>query len=163
MTLYQSVDAFISRLGERRDAQVSVAELTARAQEAVMAGLSRSAEIGRAVWYRDESPARQQGRVSSAQATKVVKARSYESADSVITVVDGEWRLIADVLWQSPVAAPDSTWGALPDIELTGRVQVYLDNDRAEMIGAQLVSEVTAVVYEDGRVITIGPPDARPR
>jgi hypothetical protein len=149
MKLYPDVQSFVSQLGRYVDGNIDIVDLTQRGATAVIAGLEFLPEVRHSVWFEDSMPLRQRNDITHAEAVRVIRARNYSSRDTTISLVNAEWRVVADVLWQNGSSADDSLWNVLSDIPLTGQIQLYLDNERAQMIGAQLRSPTSALIRGD--------------
>jgi hypothetical protein len=141
-------------------ASIEADELTVRAAEAINTGLAESPVAPRAVFETLEGH-RFQTKVKSAEALEVKRVRRFAREGDSVILVDAEWVLVADLLFQDPGTEEPEKWGRVHEVTLRGRLQVYLpdsgeDEARAQLIAAQLLSEKEVVFLPDGKLLITG-------
>jgi hypothetical protein len=99
--------------------------------------------------------------VTSGEALKVLRAQRFARGEESILMVDAEWSLKADCLFQDMPAEDEGMWGALREVGLTGRVQVYIPEGEdspvaGQLIAAQLTADRTASFMSDGSLLFFG-------
>ena len=157
------VEGLLKGLGTSvRAASVDPAFVTREAFTAVQHGLADSLIVPRVV-FSSLGAHRFRTAVTAGEALRVIRAQRFARDEASILMVDAEWELSADCLFQELPAEDENRWGVVRDVGLTGRLQVYIHEEsevssEGQLIAAQLSSNKSADFMEDGRLLIWGPP-----
>lgn len=168
LTIYSSIDEFLTVLGEARNVDASVIDLRT-AVGSVKVALGATLDVPRAVFESlDLDNVRYRAEVVAAQPVCVVAARAYErEGEQGLVVVDSEWEIVANVLHRPRTLADDSTWWIVDDVRLKGTIQLYFPDVNhpdllPQLISARLQSDTHVYPRDDGSTLTTRRLDARP-
>lgn len=159
VTLHASVSAFVSQFGREAVATLSLEELEQRAGDAVKVAVEGSAEVGLAIWDGAAMPDRQKVRVVSASAVSIAEIKSYEATgdDAPFFIADTVWELQLDLLYKNDRdQLEENNWYVLEGCDVRTAVQLFLQSDRAEVVGVQVEDAPSAFMHDDGTTIIMG-------
>ena len=160
VALHRSVSAFVAQFGQSVEARLPRTDLEQRAADAVRAAVAMSPEIGLAIWGADRpSPGRQRSQVHSASLESVSAIEGLEAADSdsPLYMADTIWELRLDLLYKDDGdGLEEDSWFVLGGCNVRIAAQIYVQADRAEVVGVQVLDSPSAYRGKDGSQIFIG-------
>lgn len=153
---YPGIAEFLGRLGtETKASAIDLSELKRKAEPALRVALEAGNKVTSAVWEAAGTTHRYRTLLTAAEPSEITRTRRYERGDENITLIDSKWQVVVDCLFQDRGTSSPDHWGRIPNVELTGSVQLYLadgsDGNRAEIITSQWRSDTWAFLDEDGR------------
>ena len=155
--VHRGIPALLEDLGtSSAEFSIDPATLTERAFPALQQSFRDSPLIPQTVFEFDEGY-RFRTELKTGEAIKVLRGRRFSGPAATVTMVDAEWRLCADCLYRD-LAEDSERWFSFPDVELHGRLQVYLpefheDSADAQLIAAQLSSDTTIEIMGEDRLV----------
>lgn len=161
LNVHAGIDALLKSMGtSSSQASIDPAALTERGFTAIRDGLANSPVVPRAVFETLERH-RFRTTVRSGEALKVHKAQRFARQGDGVTMVDAQWSLLADCHYQELASEDPEAWGAVTDLNLQGRLQVYLPEadstgPEAQLIAAQLNSDKEVSFLADGKLLIFG-------
>lgn len=161
MEVHEGIEGLLEKLGTSpQTASVSPEVVTRDAFEAVQHGLADSLIVPKVV-FSSLANHRFRTAIKEGKAQKVLRAQRFARDDESVLMVDAEWALTADCLYQEVPTEDESRWGVLPDLELLGRLQVYIPDaddspSRGQLIAAQLTASKSADFTENGGLWVFG-------
>jgi len=159
--VHVGIDGLLKAMGtSTSDASIDTEEVTKRGFAAICDGLADSPVAPRAIF---ESLEGRRFRISvrSGEALEVCKAQRFARSEDSVTLVDARWKLLVDCRYQDLDTEDPQTWGVIRDLNLTGRLQIYLpevgsSGAEAQLIAAQLTSDKEVSFIEDGKLLIFG-------
>jgi hypothetical protein len=157
------VEGLLKGLGTSvQAASVDPEFVTREAFGAVQHGLADTLLVPRVV-FSSLGAHRFRTALTGGEAFKVVRAQRFAREEESILMVDAEWKLTADCLFQELPTEDENRWGVLRDVGLTGRLQVYIPEEseapsQGQLIAAQLSANKSADFMDDGGLLIFGPP-----
>jgi len=161
--VHPGIAALLAAMGtSTADTSIDPVTVTKRGYAAVAHGLANSSVVPRAL-FDSTLELRFRTVVTSGKALKVHKAQRFARKDDSVIIVDAEWNLVADCLYQDLARDESDGWGVIHDVALSGRLQIYLPeiddaSGKAQLIAAQLASTMAVSPTEDGRLLILEDP-----
>jgi hypothetical protein len=158
---YNEVAQLVKTLGQTAPSRsIDAATLPQLAGRTIATALRDSMEVPRAIWSDLHPTLRYRTEVTSAEALAVLSQRRYLQGDDGVLALNTHWEVAVDALWQSRDTDSPQTWSVIDKIELSGEVQLLIEEREgelgaAEMIGAQFSSPRTLSLEPDGSVVSM--------
>jgi len=160
--LYLDVAAFVKKLGKKGDPrEIDLRELDRLAGKLIAEGFRDSLEVPRAVWSDLDADTRYRTDVTASRPVEVLNQRRYVQDEDAVIALNVRWELTIDALWQGRSAEDPSTWSLINAIDVTGEIQLFLEERGGELrsaqfLGAQIQSDKSIFFMPDGTLAMLG-------
>lgn len=143
------------------DVSVDQKSITKSTFEAIQRGLREDFTVPLAV-FMESAGHRFRTTVKRGDLKRIISAKRFSRGEERLLVLDSEWHLWADCLFQDSAAPNNGPWGTIPDVWLHGRIQVYLPENGSETVNGDLIAARLradkVVFFEDGEPVILNDP-----
>lgn len=160
LELYLSLEQLIESLGKSVDAPtIELDELRQLGESSLVDALTHRPDLISAYWSGLKPHLRYGSHVHSARPVRIWTQRRYERDDEAVTLIDADWDLSVEPLYQDIDTETPDEWHYLKELDVLGRIQMFVPERAHTRQPAQLITgrwspSKTLWMGDSGRIIT---------